>query len=64
MITFADHGSLVLVAPDDDDHLSFADWLADNIGPDALFWGDALVVEPRYVAALIEGLEAVGFEVA
>jgi hypothetical protein len=63
MINVCNNGSLVLVEPDEGDHLAFADWLIDNVGDDALFWGDALVVEPRFVQDLIDGLESDGFEV-
>jgi hypothetical protein len=63
MIALANHGSLILVTPDDADYLPFADWLADHVGEDALFYGDALAVEPRFVAALVDGLVAAGFAV-
>lgn len=63
MIGIISHGSLALVGPDDGDHLAFADWLADNVGDEALFWGDALVVEPRYLDGIVGELEADGFQV-
>lgn len=63
MISVCNHGSLVLVEPDERDHLAFADWLIDNVGDDVTFWGNALVVEPRYAQDLIDGLELDGFEV-
>jgi hypothetical protein len=63
MLTLVNHGSLVLIGPDDADHLPFADWLADHVEDDARFWGDALVVEPRSVATLVDGLIEAGFTV-
>lgn len=63
MIGVINHGSVALVGPDDEDQLLFAEWLIDNVGDEALFWGDALVVEPRYVSDLVAGLTEAGFVV-
>lgn len=63
MIGIVNHGSIVLVGPTAEDHLPFADWLSENVGDEVTFWGDSLVVEPRYVDSIIAGLEEAGFEV-
>jgi hypothetical protein len=41
-----------------------SDWVADNVQPDAQFFGDALVVEPRYARELASGMLADGLEVS
>ena len=59
-ITLSDHGSVVLA------HLrtpAAEAWIADNVDPDAQRWGGAIVVEPRYVEALEEGIIADGLSV-
>jgi hypothetical protein len=33
-----------------------SDWVADNVQPDAHFFGHALVVESRYAHDLVEGM--------
>lgn len=59
-IRFSDHGSLVLAHP-----LTAvaAEWIADHVDLDSQRWGLALVVEPRYVEALTEGIIADGLSV-
>jgi len=58
MFTIEDHGTIVLVRPltGDVEH-----WLVANTHVDAQWFGNALVVEPRYVEALYLGLVAEGF---
>jgi len=61
MFTIEDHGSLVLVRPLTDDVVA---WLLDNVareGDGSIWFGGALVVEPRYVEALYLGLVSEGF---
>lgn len=36
------------------------DWLDENIGQDAMSWGGGLVVEHRYLEAILEGMAADG----
>ncbi len=36
-------------------------WLHENVQPDAMWWGGALVVEHHYLDALVAGLQAAGF---
>lgn len=38
-------------------------WLEDNIGPDATWYGDALMVKSRYLDPIIEGMLDDGLEV-
>ena len=40
-----------------------AQWVEKNVAGEAQFFGTALVVEPRYVAALIHGMREDGLEV-
>ena len=57
---FSDHGSLWLV------HLyseAAQDWVASNVSDDAQWLGATLVVEPRYVANLAEGMADAGLAV-
>ena len=35
-------------------------WIAEHVSDEAQFMGMALVVEPRYLAPLVEGMEAEG----
>jgi hypothetical protein len=53
LVAVESHGSLCLVQP-----LSVAvrDWLVDHTGEESMWWAGALVVEPRYVADLLDGL--------
>jgi hypothetical protein len=60
-VRIENHGSIILF------HAVTAvacDWFEDNVQDDAQFWGDAVVVEPRYAHDLAEGLLRAGFEVA
>jgi hypothetical protein len=38
-------------------------WVEENVACEAQFFGTALVVEPRYVAALVAGMREDGLEV-
>ena len=59
-IQVEDHFSLYLARP-----LSgrARAWLEENVQPDALWFRGAVVVEPRYLPALVEGMLAVGLTV-
>jgi hypothetical protein len=57
------HGSIVLVRPDRSDREAFAGWCSEYLDPEAQFFGNALVVEPRYAANIVEALVGAGFEV-
>jgi len=58
MFTVEDHGTIVLIRPLTDD---VELWLGENVDPEAQHFGRALVVEPRYVGELVEGLVEAGF---
>jgi hypothetical protein len=50
------HGSLFLLRP-----LNSAakDWMGEHLPTDnseTQFWGDAIVIEPRYVAPIVDGI--------
>jgi hypothetical protein len=38
-------------------------WVEENVSEEAQFFGTALVVEPRYVAALVASMREAGLEV-
>jgi hypothetical protein len=56
-----DHGSIVLVRPDTK---AAREWLEATAPEDALYWCSALVVEPRYVAGVVECAREAGLEVS
>ena len=58
--TLHDHGSIAVLVP-----LSEAgeDWCDDHIDPEALMWGGGIVIEPRYVASIIAGINDDGLVV-
>jgi hypothetical protein len=60
MFNIEDHGSLVLVRPLTDD---VEEWLHENTADDAQWFGGALVVEPRYLEPLVEGMFSEGFAI-
>ncbi len=53
MFHVEDLGTLILIRPLTDD---VAKWLKENVAEDAHCIGNALVVEPRYLALLVEGM--------
>ena len=46
------HGSIVLLAPMSD---AAQDWVAANLPEDVMKFGEAIVVEPRYIGDIVEG---------
>ena len=58
MFDIENHGTIVLVRPLTPDVKA---WLEENVEEAAMWYGGALVVEPRYVEGLIEGLIEEGF---
>jgi hypothetical protein len=38
-------------------------WIGEHVDPEALTFAGAIVVEPRYIAAIVEGAVADGLEV-
>jgi len=59
-VKIENHGSLVLIRPLTE---AASDWLDENISEDAQHFGGAVVVEPRYVEAIVEGMQDDGLEV-
>ncbi len=58
-VTVLDHGSIVMLQPNSPEAI---DWLEENIGEDngyQPYWPTA-VVEPRYVDAVIGGMQSDG----
>jgi hypothetical protein len=55
------HGSIFLFDPQ---NAQSQNHLRNNVSEEALWFGGALVVEPRYAADLAEALHAEGFQVA
>jgi hypothetical protein len=56
-----DHGSLWLLRPITE---AGRDWLHEHTGDEAQWFGSALVVEPRYVADIVQGMQEEGLAVA
>lgn len=59
--TVENHASLALVRWHTD---AARDWIHENVSNDAQYFGAALVVEPRYVAQLVEGMIGAGLVIA
>lgn len=61
--TLHDEGSLFLLHP----HTATAkEWMKEHLpmdNPETQFWGDAIVIEPRYLAPIIEGIRSDGLAV-
>jgi len=54
--TLENHGSLFLLRPLNS---SAKEWMQEHLpvdNPETQFWGDAIVVEPRYVAPIVDGI--------
>jgi hypothetical protein len=50
------HGSLFLLRPLNP---SAKDWMDEHLpmdSPETQFWGDAIVIEPHYVASIVDGI--------
>ena len=59
-VAFEDHGSIWLARP----YTPAADdWIAEHIPGDAQFLGGALVIEPRYVPDIVQGMQGDGLTV-
>lgn len=55
------HGSIALMRLETE---NARNWVRDNVSDEAQYFGAALVVEPRYVQAIAEGMVSAGLEVA
>ena len=58
---YEDHGSIALIVPLTD---AGRDVLMVRAPEDACWWGEGLVVEPRYVGPFLEALDDEGFSVS
>jgi hypothetical protein len=58
--TVENHGSIFLIRCY---HEQASEALAESVEPDAHWFGDALAVEPRYVASLVAALHHNGWSV-
>jgi hypothetical protein len=56
-----DHGSIVLLRGNSEAGRA---WIAEHIPSDAQWWSGAVVVEPRYIGAIVDGAIADGLAVA
>jgi len=56
--TFQNHGLIWLCQPENEEA---REHLHANVGEETQFWGNAVVVEPRYVEGLAANLAANGF---
>lgn len=54
-IKVQNEGSLVLLTPISDEAVA---WFDEHLPKDALTWGNATVVEPRYVEDILKGFAA------
>ena len=59
-MTVINHGSIYLLQPDSQED---REWIAEHINPQAGYWGEAVVVEHRFIGDIVEGLIDAGFEV-
>jgi hypothetical protein len=54
------HGSIFLLRPITP---SASDWISEHIPDDALFFGEAVCVEHRYIADIVAGIQRDGLAV-
>lgn len=59
-VVVENYGTLCLLRPVTDAGTA---WLDENIGADAMMFGDAVVAEPRYVGDIVGGMIADGLAV-
>jgi hypothetical protein len=57
----ANHGSIFLLSPVTE---AGENWIIEHIPEDAMTFGNAIVVEHRYIEAIVAGALADGLEVA
>lgn len=59
-VTVVDHGSIIIFLPTSD---AGREWIAENIGSDAMRWAGGVVVDPRYIGAIVDGAVNDGLDV-
>lgn len=61
-LQFVNHGSIVLCYPSSD---AGREWVDEHLSADdVICWGDGIAIEPRYVAAIVEGATGDGLTCA
>ena len=56
----SDQGSLAILVPlSEEAH----DWIDENLGEGAIWYGRGIAIEPRYVGGLLEGITSDGLTV-
>jgi hypothetical protein len=58
---FDNHGSVCLLTPLTD---AAEAWVSDNLPESAMTFGSAVVIEPRYVGPILEGIDAEGLVIS
>jgi hypothetical protein len=58
--TFSNHGSICILTPVTE---AARAWRADHLPEDAQMWGGGVVIEPRYVNDIIDGISEAGLSV-
>jgi hypothetical protein len=58
--TVQNEGTIYLLRPNTPAAQS---WIAENLPPDRMTFGDAIAVEHRYICDIIDGIRAAGLEV-
>jgi hypothetical protein len=58
--TFNDHGSIAILTPLTE---AAKDWVAVHLPDNALTFGGGVVIEPRYVDHILEGIDEDGLTV-
>lgn len=61
MFAFADHGSITILTPLNDDATA---WIEAHLPADVMHWGGGVVIELRYAQDILDGIVADGLEVA
>lgn len=56
-ICITQHGSITLVVPLTPEAEA---WIEENVAGETTWFGDALVVEPRYLPRLVDGMASAG----
>lgn len=54
------HSSIFLLTPNSE---AATEWVDDNIDSEAMRWGNAVVVEHRYIRDIVDGLIEDGFTI-
>lgn len=55
-----DHGSVCILVPITE---AAEEWVFNNLDPEAMRWGPGVAIEPRYVGAILAGIEEDGLRV-